>query len=393
LFISGGVAVVYALFKAGQLATIGAVPTASASAWAVLKQCAGYENAYLSFMVVSLGLLLVGGFACSLRAPRATDKSSKTGLVVGVIASLSVLATACLTNLNIIRADISLRWANVLHSQGVRPASIEVYGRAVRLNPREFIFRSKLSQALRDQAEAAPDLATFNDLMSQAEQVLLDAQKVSTLNRGAYHLGDLYLDWALRQPQADQKLELARKASRALDQALVFEPRTGFVWNESANVDLILLNQEHEGMRKNQKAIELAFQRDKGLYGDFYAAKSRAAQNKELQRQYALQAIRFYDLAISNAISANTALFPYQMAQGNLCFGLNDWNQALACYLYASKTAPATGAWQVQEMLARTYCARKDKLAALEHLQLAIDTAPPGKKPLLLQFKAQVQKL
>jgi len=392
LVISGGIAVAYALFKAGQLATIGAFPTDSASASDVLSQCAGYEKLYLAFILASLGILLLGGIACSLRAPQTAGKSSKLGLVVALVTLLGAVATACITNLNIIRADVCLRWAEALHSQGVRPGSIDVFRRAVSANPKVFLYRSQLSQALRDQAETAADEGSFSDWMRQAEQVLVDAQKISTLNRGAYHLGCLYMLWAAREKQADRRLELARKASQAFDQALVFEPKTEFVWNESANVDLLFLNNEQEAIRKNQRGFELALNQDQGAFGDFYAAKSLPTQYKDLQKQYAVRAIKYYDNAISRAISAPTSTFPYQAAKGDLFLSLNDPNQALACYLDASKTAPTNEVWRVEEKLARTYSRKSNKAAALQHVQLAIDKAPSDKTPLVLQLKEDLQK-
>lgn len=295
LFMSGVALCFYARFKAGQIGSVSPFPTASESVSTVIKMSKGYENIYFSFMAISLGWLLLGGYVCSLNKPEQVEKPSRTGLTVGIIALLGALVFSWTFNLNVARAGVCEQWATALHSQGVRPTSIEVYKRAVQLNPRVYYYHSQLSHAILDQAVITSDAVAFNEMMTQAEKVLLDAQQISALNRCSLHLGQLYMIWAGRETQPDRIVELAKKGSQALATARMVEPYTEFVWYDSFILDRVYLQREVEGAKKLQRAFELSNGQDPQAFGDYYLAKSRGIRDENLQEQYALQAARYYD--------------------------------------------------------------------------------------------------
>src|SRR5205823_2395804 len=138
---------------------------------------------------------------------------------------------ACyLLNVSTVRADIVFHWAGGLHAQGIRPGSLYAYDRAVSLSPHNYDYRIGFSRALRDLAEPSSDDGRFRNLMTQAEQVLLEIQKDSVLNRAAYHLGELYLLWGMREKDPQIKSQVSQKARQAFDQALTFEPHVEVFW-------------------------------------------------------------------------------------------------------------------------------------------------------------------
>ena len=395
LLLSGGAVGIYGVAKAWQLSAIGPLPGLSTSARTLLRQSAGYETLYLVFMAVNLGLVLLGAVVCAWGAPQAQGNLSKRGVVVGLAGLLAALGAAFFINLKPACADIAFKWAEAVHARKVWPAATEVYERAIRMNPGVFQYRSQLASCLRDQAEASGDEADFNRMMAQAEQIHLEAPKLFRFSRSAYRLGDLYVLWAAREADPARKLELARKASQAFDRALLFEPYNPLIWNQSALVDLMLLHQEETGVKKNQRAIELEprMERARGVFGDFYANKSAAAQTKEDQQRYARQALEHYSMAASNAIELGNSPFAYFVTQGNLCLGLNDTNQAVAAFLAATQTAPPGDVWRTEEMLARLYYDLSNKPAALEHVQAALEKAPADRQAALLQLKDRARKL
>ncbi|MCX6905592.1 MAG: hypothetical protein NTW03_19360 [Verrucomicrobia bacterium] len=395
LLLSGGVVGIYAVVKAWQLSAIGPLPGLSTSARTLLRQSAGYETLYLFFMAINLGLVLLGAAVCAWGLPQAQGTWSKRGVIVGLVGLAGALGAAYFINLKPACADIAFKWAEAVHARKVWPAATEVYERAIRMNPRVFQYRSQLASCLRDQAEASGDEADFNRMMAQAEQIHLEAPKLFRFSRSAYRLGDLYVLWAAHEPDPARKLELARKASQAFDRALLFEPYNPLIWNQSALVDLMLLDREEAGVKKNQRAIKLEprMERARGVFGDFYANKSTAAQNKEDQQRYARQALEHYSMAASNAIELGNSPFAYFVTQGNLCLGLNDTNQALAAFQAATQTAPPADVWRTEEMLARLYFDLANKAAALEHVQAALEKAPADRQAVLLQLKDRARRL
>jgi hypothetical protein len=292
-----------------------------------------------------------------------------------------------------VRADICFLWANTLDAQQVRPASLDVYKRTVQLCPEVFYYRSRIAETLSGQAEAAPQAASFDPMMEQAERVLIDAQELGPLNRGFYHLGELYMSWATHETEPEKRLALGTKAGQALDRARVFEPQTESVWIASAMVDELFLNQPAEALRKRAKAYEIVVRQDPALFGDAYLEKSGSDPFPVLQKADRLQALAYYDLALTNALSKDRNSFPAEFGKAKVWLGLDNLNQALACSLAALKSAPATNAWKAEELTARICSALTNKPAAIEHLNQAMAKAPPEAKGALALLRAQIQKL
>lgn len=278
---SGLVLVACAAVKASQLSVLGPFPTVSDSG--STQEVPRLRVALSELDGAIFALIALNGFLCRPLAPDPIRRTPKGQLVLGVIVVLGVAAVIRSSNLNPVRAGVCLRWAEALDAQQVRPASIQVFQRSIQLCPEVFFFRSKLAEGLQSQATGAPDGPAFNDLMGRAERVLIDAQRLSTLNRGLFHLDKLYTVWAAHESEPAKRSELARKASQALGRALIFEPGTESIWTTSANLDQLFLQRPDEASRKWAKAQDLIRRQNAGAFADYYLDKSHAAPFLALQ--------------------------------------------------------------------------------------------------------------
>jgi tetratricopeptide (TPR) repeat protein len=353
LLFSGGGGAVYALWNAAQLARIGPLPKGSAEAWNLLNQTRGYETLYWVSMAVILVLILLCAYACSGVASSRLGRPAAAGLLAGFGALAAV--GAIVIDLRPASAGIALRWAGVLGPQNAWPASREVFERAIELQPRQFIYRSRFSEALREHAAVARDDAGWSLLFKQAEDVLQTAKGVSGYNRGAWHLGQLYVIWAQRETNSDRRLQLVRQAKASFEEALSWEPKNPPLWSDYGFVDFDLLHNEQEGLRENQKALEIDPSCEQALSGlaDFYAQKSREARDVETRRFYALIAVEFYAQAAGNS----PIPFPYLMARGTVLMSLQAWSSALDQFSAACNIANKEQASLAQAMRDRASAA------------------------------------
>jgi tetratricopeptide (TPR) repeat protein len=397
LLLSVGACGAYALWNAARLATIGPLPRGLGEGLSLVSQAQGYEFMTLVWMGITLGLILAGGIACfklaSERHPQAVSrpqKSSRAGLVVAVVVFAGSLVLAWRVDFRSASADACSRWAEVMQSQKVWPAANDVFERAIQICPGEFIYRSRFALALREQAEAVRDDAASSRLMQQARQVLEQSKSLAGYNRRDWHLAQLYMAWAMRETNQIRLTELALHAKDTFNQALLWEPRNPPLWSDCAFVDLFLLHKEEDGLRENQKALEIdpTCEQALGRLGDFYAQESKHASDAVAKRQYASEAVKYYRLATYNT----GAPFAFLMAAGRLTLGLGDLKQAVDDFSRASKAAPADEVWKSEEMLARSYLALTNKVTALEHLERAIAGAGPEQKPALLELEKQVER-
>jgi hypothetical protein len=390
---SGSLLGLYALFKAIQVALLCPFPSANAVESFVLSKCLRYEWLYLEFVAVTLALVLLNAFLTSRGSTQADRHLPKLQIVSVGGAALMALVVIWFTNLNSIRADIALFWANTLDAQQVRPGSTDVYQRAIQLSPGTFYYRSKLAESLNIQAATAPPDGSFDRLMEQAERVLLDAQKLGTLNRGYYHLGEMYTAWADHERDPGKRSALAQKANQAFERALVFEPQTEAIWVASANVDEVFLDHPGEAARKRAKARELVAHRDAVSFGEAYLEKSGRDQSPVLSRCEALQALAYFNLALTNAVATPPNAFQCELGKAKAWLRLSNLGQALEASRAAIKVAADTNVWLAEELVARIYAQSGNKAAAAEQVARAISHAPPDAKARLYQLRSQNEQI
>jgi len=392
LSFSAVIAAIYALFKGWSLAKIGVFPGRGVSQQVILAQSIGYESVYLFFLIVLTVLLFALGWGCCPEVFQ-VQKPSHLLFAAGILGLFAAGAIAWLAGFRLTRANVCYQWGEVLVSQGLREEAVPVYERAIRLDPGVFIYRSKLARTLREQAETSSDFILSEKLFRQSELIYLEAQKLSILNRSHYHLGELYLEWAFQETHPPTRHELSEKARAAFARALVFEPKTEFVWVQAAVVDMLLLKQEAAGEEKLRHAWSLPLAGKLIEFGEYYTHKSRASRHPELKTFYARQAITYYNMAATNAALPRIQRYTGYMASGELNLTLGNPQQAQTAFAAAAEFASQEDVWMVEEALARASIAMKDKTAATQHIQRAMQSAPVYQQQTLKKLLEQAQLL
>jgi O-antigen ligase/tetratricopeptide (TPR) repeat protein len=386
LLFSGSAVLVYALWNSAQLARIGPLPVGAAGAWNLVRQAWGYEVLYWVSMLVILVLVLVCAGACSGLSPVQLRRPATIGMLAGFFALVSAGAIAL--DVPPVLADISGRWAGMLDTQNAWPGCQKVFERAIRLQPNQFFYRSKLSQALRDRGDAEQDSKSWNQLYQQAEQVLKQAKGLPGYNRRVWHLAQLRMDWAQRETNSVRRLELARQAKSGFEEALSWEPKNAPLWSDYAYLNLALLNTAEEGLRENQTALDIDPWSEPALarFAEFYSQKSASSTDPDAKSRYASKAVKFYRSAAGNTVTP----FRYLLAGGAVSMRQHDWSAAIDQFSKACAAADTGEAVQAEEMLARAYLADGNQAAALKQVQLAIAIAGPRDKPALQQLERQI---
>jgi tetratricopeptide (TPR) repeat protein len=386
LLLSGLAAGSFALLNATQLARIGPLPTGTAEAWTVLNQAREYESVFWVSLLVLLTLVLISAYRFGVLGQPSSHRLVSAGSLTcfGLLVAVVVVAI----DLKPARAAIAVRWASVLDSQKVWPACESVFQRVIELQPAEFIYRSKLAQALRAQAGAGRDESERRRWFKRAEETLIASKGLPAYNRRAWHLGELYVALAERESNSTNRLELAHKAKASFEEALVWEPKNPPLWSDYAAVDLNLLGEEQQGLRTNQKALDIDPGCEQALarFADFYAQKSVDSKDASNKQSFTQTAARYY----RQAADSTGMPFPYVMALGLMLMRLEDWSGAIKEFEKATKLAGNDEASRAQEMLARAYLAAGNRAAALEHVRVAIGQSAPSDKPGLVEFEKQL---
>jgi len=315
LVLSGLIAGTYAALKGFQIAALGPLPDAFASVTSVLHQGSEYLWICLVFLGICVAFVLWSGCLISPETPPSRRNSGPI-LATGIVSVLlAALLTWCIT-IRFLRADVACRWAEQLGDAGALPQTAEVLRRTLTVDPWPLAYRTDLAQVATYLAKTAPGRPEFEAWMTAAEQGLLAAP--GGLDRRAYQLGLLYMDWAFGETDPATKLDLANKAGRAFDQALVYEPKQEMVWRESAAADILLLNRPAEGEAKIRRAGELVRNQNQWVFADYYAGKCDAAMSVLLKRQYGLYALEYYDKAINDAKASGNSTLRFTTARARL---------------------------------------------------------------------------
>jgi tetratricopeptide (TPR) repeat protein/O-antigen ligase len=374
LVISGLIAGGYAWVKAFQIAALGPVPDAYEPAGRALRQGTGYFCICLVFLAICLAFLFWIGWLSSRGAPPARTAGPVIAAGLGSAVLLGVLVW--FTTVRFLWADSYCRWGDLLGSVGDEVASAEVLRHTMALDPRPLVYRGFYQQILIDLAGKSSDEAGRNERMREAERALL-AGRGADLDRGPYTLGELYLEWAAIEPDPAVRLELAKKAASALDEALLLEPRTEMIWRDSAADDILFLGNQDSGHEKLHHAADLVRNQDQAQFAAYYAARCRRVKGMLLKREYGRDATEYYDHALSDAAAMGASTAPLQMAKGTLTFELGDAREAIACFDEAAKEGTDAEKSQAEAALAKIYASQGNMEAYLAHLARAQHVKPP----------------
>ena len=385
--VTGLVGGFYALVKMYQISKIGALPSRLTTWEQAQSQAASDALLIVVFVIAFLLLLLLGGFFLAQDQVRNVATKPFSLVWAGMVTVL--LTIFCIQGLKRARADSYLHWGGILQVTGSERLGLGIRRLAMTLEPGVSLYRILLARSSISLAEGLSEDRQFEQLMSEAESVLLPTRSWYALSSADADLGDLYLRWAAREQASERRRELTEKASNALARAVQDEPGFELGWVEAAIADQYL-GQESDALAKERMANGVTASRYAEGWADFYYNIAPLTTSVDLRKRFAERGAEIYD-RLTNSSRLPAAQFDYRCRQTTLFILAADSEKAIAASKQALTLAPQGRAWEAEKALAESYLALGDIVAALNAIDLAISHAPTSSKPQLLQLRSNIQ--
>jgi tetratricopeptide (TPR) repeat protein len=343
---------------------------------------------YYLYILIVLGLL---AYVLPDEWPARSVHREYLTAAIAPLALVACLILTNVTNIKVIRADITFKTAEPFANTGQWQVATFLYQRAEELSPREdhyylFLGRSYLEQAKLTQAASDQD-----SLVRQAESDLKEAQSINPLNTDhTANLARLYSWWAGKATTTEERSQRAQQASDYYTTAVELSPNNSTLWDEWATLSMQLLGQPDQALQKLQHALGLdaKYNYTQGLLGDYYSkiagstndltAKEQALNTAAMYYQTAADVSKYTDIntkagylvSLSNIYVQLANLNPDSTNKDQLRRAINVLEQAIEAGLRVSD------AWKVQEALAKMYLQLGDKANAQYYANLALTSAP-----------------
>jgi len=251
------------------------------------------------------------------------------------------------------------------------------------------------------------DVAAQNEIekesavtFERAASLLIEGRQHSELNAINENLGHLYLCWAMRSTDQQDRILHVSQARDALRRATTFSP-----FAEAAWFDYAISNRElgDTGAADANEAVadHIVTDAAAAAQADFYVSRAFATKPPHLKRIYAHRALMFCGRAIksntqslensqSDAHAIRCEIYRLLVVEGTLQRNLGEHKAALSSFLKAAAAAPAINTWQAEAMLATVYADTGDRVPALAHVDLALHSAPTEMKENLNALKRRI---
>jgi tetratricopeptide (TPR) repeat protein len=230
----------------------------------------------------------------------------------GVAASALAIFLIYTVNVNLVKADIVYKQGQQFDSQANWLSSVELYKRALATRATEDHYMLFLGRALLEQAKLSPVEGTAtlpaaltladvlgltpdtvsqlgrNDLLRAAETVLLEAQRVNSLNTDhTANLARLYRTWAdLDGAEPTARQQWLDRSVLLYDTAITLSPNAAHLWNERGNA-LLAAGKNEEALASFERSLRLdtLFDQTYLLLADYLERNGQIDRLKEVLGQ------------------------------------------------------------------------------------------------------------
>jgi tetratricopeptide (TPR) repeat protein len=392
LGVSLGLALIYGLWLGSTHARVAAQPLTSQSD--LLMALALLNSLVTSVFVFGLAIMLALGWLLPAadRVPQATGRPGpSTAAWLVVPAALVVIVGSNYTNLRIVHADVIFKTADSFSSSNNWPVATRLYQLASQYAPNEDYYNLFVGKGFLQVADSLTDPTEQANLFAEAEQSLLDAQRLNPLNTDhTANLARLYRWWASVAPTAGERQARAEKSDAYYQAALSLSPHSVLLWNEWAGLRLAFLNDSAGGLERINHSLELdpKFDRTWALLGDYYVAQARATGDTAAAQTDYAQAADAYNKAVDLAPDS----LPSRLALGAVYSSTGQLDQAITWYGSALQyTPPDANPVNVYTALAQLYSRSGSRAEALNYAQLALSSAPDDMKPQIQEMIQEIQ--
>lgn len=405
--VSFGLGTLYALFQANLLrfsllyrAIVPPPQTADQLSSYLVGEAGQSANFLTYFYVFVFGLMIIAALIVGMgKKPRLRKNGSMAAYsLLGLLLVTAVLFIAT-SNLRIIQADIVYKRGRFFDGEAASTgdlstwdSAIAIYQDAINRAPREDFYDLFLGRAYLERSNITSDLAEQNQLLSEAEQQLINAQKINPLNTDhTANLARLNSRWAAIT--ADEELRASRllKAEQYYQAALLLSPQNSVIRNEYARLVLVEAENCDNGLAiyEESATIDPFYSDTFFAWADAAASCAANAGGDEAEAYYAQAA---------EALSQGLALQPDNarawVRAGQLYQQIGEMDEALAAFDQALLVDPnqlEIPVWNVKYLQAQIYRNEGNTAQAEALANEALQSSPPEFQGELRLFLQQLQ--
>lgn len=352
----------------------------------------------LQFSLVLLGLILLTGLGLVRGWPDRSIGMAGRGAIAAVVLGVLVFVLVDRTNLRGIRADIAFKMAEPYAETGQWPVATLLYKKAVQLAPAEDHYHFFLGLSYLEQARAAGDEAAQALLVRDAESTLLLAQSINPLSTDhTANLARLYSWWAYQARQPARRIERGGASSYYFSRALALSPNNVVLWGEWAILFWEILDLPDQALLRLEHALELDPENILilGLSGDYYHQLALTTTDSAARTELFEKAVSHYKASVDLSKGGEALVRVANLISlGEVYTELDKPELAVAAYQAAIQAMPIPSeVWKIQEAIAYLYAQMGDRAAALEHANLASQSAPPDQIDRLQALMEQLRSM
>ncbi len=296
---------------------------------------------------------------------------------------LPVIAVLLSVFLNLwnIQADIIYKTGLQFDDAGQPLAAIPLYKQSLALAPGEDYYYLFLGRSYLNATNQQTDPAQRDQLLTEAQNELLAAQKLNPLNTDhTANLARLNRRWAELATDPNVRAQHAQASDMYYSEAVKLSPHNAGLWNEWAALDFQVNNNPTAAQQHlNQSfALDTGFDQTYMLQGDLYSTEARAISDTVLAKAKYTQAITQYQIGISDAIeSGSTNLPSLQVNLASAYVGSGQSQNAIAIYqqLLASGNS-GIDQWRLYLALSQLYAQTGDANQARSTARSALQAVP-----------------
>ena len=395
LTVSGVIGLIFWLWHANSLAVMArSTPT---DINGLMAQVDRYKSLFSSYFVYICLILFLMAFFIPGNWQYNTRYYTVKGIVTGCVLFILAAGVASYTNIRVIQADIVYKLADPFTRNGQWPVAITIYDHANTLAPNEDYYYLFLGRAYLEHAKTLESELDRNQLISQAEADLKQAQRINPLNTDhTANLARLYSLWSSFVQDSAEGLEKGQISDKYFASAVSLSPQNARIWDEWALLYMNILPDGEAALERLMTALDIdpAYHWTYGLLGEYYSrlaqqvdASDDAAKNLAIAADYFTQALD------KRAPGETQALYGYALALGGVASQLGDYERAIDAYTIAVEISPnGNDTWRVEEAIATLYIQLEDYESALPHAFNSAGKAPPEEEERLRNLVEQLQQ-
>ena len=394
LGVSAAVALVYWLWHAAGLIDLANRPANDING--VLEQVAYIESFLTKYYIYFFLLVFALAFFLPKEWPVKVRGTSYLGVAAAPVLLILAFYFAITTNLRVIQADIAFKSGDSFAKPDTWLAAIAVYNHAIDLAPSEDFYYLFLGRAYLEHGKTLEDAIERDQLITQAKNDLVKAQKINPLNTDhTANLARLYSLWSSFTPDPQTAETLGETSSDYFSKAVVLSPQNARIWDEWAVLYLNIFQDLDEVFELLTQSLEIDPYYDwtHALLGDYYTRLAQAADDPASKEQALQKAAEHYTQAFELAAKKDLrAKYNYLLVLANTHIQLNQTQLAIQAYEQALELGvnPQDN-WRIEETIGRIYAQMGDVEKALFWLTRALMSAPEEEKERLQSMVAQME--